>query len=791
MLVAIITFAAFVLNLYRSVHHVRALKASGRPVPRVAVAWAVFFGLVQLFIGVWAAIGLVQDDVVVALVLNFVFLLCGAVNRGTGQVVDRLQSVRLPCMPRVLSRVVRRGKKVPASKDAKDAKGTPAPAAPSTAKAATAPASAPAPARRATLGDHPIATSIALLLIAALLTCLGLEFPSNHDLGWMYPLCALLEWTLVAVLMLGSYFLLSRRAIVPAVLAFALWVVGVAEHFVITFKSMPIAPGDLSALSTAAAVAGSGYTYTLTPYCLYGLVFALLALLVCRVVGAMRPLKAERTRKRLIVNVLVGVVLLGGFVAHVTLVDYYNTLGIQVYTWRPLESYYREGFLPSFISGAQTIKPPRPKGYSVSHGRDLVTTYAKAYDKTAKNDANRAAAVKQFSDQKPTVITIMNETFSDLSIYDNLHANYQGPRFFKSLSDTLQRGRLYVSAYGGGTANTEFEYLTGNSMANLGSGVYPYTIYNLSRTPNLAAQFKKLGYKTTAMHPNHGTNWNRANVYQDFGFDQFLTINDFQGAETLRNMVTDRATYDKILSMLRSDSTPQFIFDVTMQNHSGYDTGLIPADKQVNYTIDGVSDPEVNEYLALIEQSDQALEYFVNQLRELDRPVILVFFGDHQPFFPSKFNDAWFTGEDEATHAERLWQTDYIIWANYDVAGRDQVSTADDLSTNFLGSTLLDLIGAPLTNYEKAHLSLRASMPAINATGYEDKSLRWYLSSAATHGNFKAGSDGANATKARDDFAMMQYYELFGDGKNIYTQHYQDAANETDPNLKPGTTQIK
>lgn len=107
-------------------------------------------------------------------------------------------------------------------------------------------------------------------------------------------------------------------------------------------------------------------------------------------------------------------------------------------------------------------------------------------------------------------------------------------------------GTLYVSAYGGGTCNTEFEFLTGNSMSYLGSGVYPYTIYDLLDTKNLAEQFKDLGYTTTAMHPNHGTNWNRENVYSGFGFDRFMTINDFQDAEKLRGMVSDAATYDKI-----------------------------------------------------------------------------------------------------------------------------------------------------------------------------------------------------------------------------------------------------
>lgn len=299
-----------------------------------------------------------------------------------------------------------------------------------------------------------------------------------------------------------------------------------------------------------------------------------------------------------------------------------------------------------------------------------------------------------------------------------------------------------MSAYGGGTANTEFEFMTGNSMANLGSGVYPYTIYNMETTGNLAEQFKSLGYSTTAMHPNHATNWNRENVYKDFGFDQFLSINDFQGADTLRGMVTDQATYDKILELLDQNADPQFIFDVTMQNHSGYDTGLLPVDKQMHLNIDTtdldaktVEDgtlSDVDEYVSCIEQSDQALRYFLNALNKLDRKVVVVFWGDHQPFFPSKFNDKWFTDEDDATHQERLWQTDYIIWANYDVAGCDQTSEVDDLSTNYLSTQLMQLIGAPLSDYQKAHMTLRESLPAINSVGYEDASLRWALSSNVT-----------------------------------------------------------
>lgn len=638
---------------------------------------------------------------------------------------------------------------------------------------------------------RPTAVCVMLLLLAGLFAMLGLETPSNHDLTWCYPLCILLEWALITAVMVGLFYLFQRRGGAPAFIAFLCWGIGMAQFFVITFKSMPIQPADLSALGTAAAVSG-GFTYIFSAFGLYGMTLLAISMLLCSLAGAFRPEPTKRNRRLLLTNLLIGALCLVGVGAHVTLIDYYNTLNITVYTWRPLESYYRQGFIPTFISSAQTIKPPVPKDYDMAKAEKLEKKLADEYDETAGKTQQRTDAEAQFAEEKPTVIAIMNETFSDLSIYQNMHAGYNGPQFFKNLSDTLSRGTLYVSAYGGGTCNTEFEFLTGNSMSYLGSGVYPYTIYDLLDTKNLAEQFKDLGYTTTAMHPNHGTNWNRENVYSGFGFDRFMTINDFQDAEKLRGMVSDAATYDKILEMLESDSAPQFIFDVTMQNHSGYDTGLLPPDKLNNYLIDGAVNNEVNEYLSLIEESDRALKDFVGKLRKLDRPVVLVFFGDHQPFFPDKYNNRWFTNEDKAEHNMRLWTTDYLIWANYDVAGNDQDSHVDNLSTNYLGTEMMNIIGAPLNDYQKAQLTLRSALPAINTTGYLDATGTIYLSSVKED---ESGGDAQTslqkALQARSEYATIQYYELFGDGKDVYTKLRQSAANETDPNLAPGTTQIK
>lgn len=116
----------------------------------------------------------------------------------------------------------------------------------------------------------------------------------------------------------------------------------------------------------------------------------------------------------------------------------------------------------------------------------------------------------------------------------------------------------------------------------------------------------------------------------------------------------------------------------------------------------------------------------------------------------------------------------------------------DNLSTNYLGTEMMNIIGAPLNDYQKAQLTLRNALPAINTTGYLDATGTIYLSSVKEDEN---GGDAhtslQKAMQARSEYATIQYYELFGDGKDVYTKLRQSAANETDPNLAPGTTQIK
>lgn len=619
-----------------------------------------------------------------------------------------------------------------------------------------------------------IPVALIALACAGALCVLAVELPHNFDLEEINALTVFVEWALLTTALVGLYFVGQRRCFLAALVPIASMCLGIAEYFVFLFKDQPLQPGDLLALGTAASVA-EGYIYTASAQCLWGITAGVLALLVCVVLAQFRrrpedlggaSLSPARRNAGVLANAIGGCVVLAAIVSNVTGVDYCSAYEVFYSSWNISWTYSAHAYIPTFIAGCQLMVPKKPAAYSAESAEALLADYAAAYDSSelssALNEA-RAAAEAQFGDVRPSIVAVMNETFSDLSIFDGMHAGYEGPQYFKSMSDCVSRGKFYTSVNGGGTTNTEFEFLTGASMANFGPGVYPYTVYNLTQTENLARFFSDLGYSTLAMHPQLGTNWNRVNAYRDLGFDDFLTYEDFAGADTLRGHVTDRATYDKVLEALESNPGPQFIFDVTMQNHSGYETGLLDENDMLHLDVDGESSQTIDEYVTVIRHSDEDLEYFINRLRELDRPVVLVFFGDHQPAMTPSYNNKWYPDEDEAIHARRVYQTDYIVWANYDVAGNDQVSEYSDVSASFLTSEFLQKIGAPLTDFQKAHLKLRRVLPEISAACYEDAEGSWHLPDV---------DSGVEATdQARSDFATLQYYQLFRDGKDIYCSH--------------------
>ncbi len=566
------------------------------------------------------------------------------------------------------------------------------------------------------------ARDVAALALSSVLSAYALELAWNDAFTELRLYYFAVSVAVVAAVTVLLYFLGLRTGVLASLVPVACTALGIAQHFVLSFKAAAILPSDLLAVGTAAAVS-AGYTYVLTERIVLSLFLCGLSLFLLSLIWPGRPADARRRAAGALADLALAGAVAGCLAAAYGSVGMEEDLGLVYDRWMPVATYRTGGFIPSFIAVAQDLPIPVPEGYSDDGARDALARLAAAYDAGAGASPERAEAVAQFEELKPTVIAVMDESFADLSVFEALaEAGYPGTVRLNSLPDALQRGALLTSVHGGGTANSEFEFLTGDSIAFVGTGKYPYQLYDLSDVDSLPRQLAGLGYATHAIHPQLGGNWNRETVYREMGFETFSTIEDFEGEPFFHAGNTDRSTYDRILDLLSEDDGPQFIFDVTMQNHGGYDAGTVPEDQLSSWAPAGVADEnllaQLNVYLTCAVASDRDLASFIEDLRALDRPVVLVFFGDHQPSVSSALNDALYPGEDPQAHQWRIYRSSYLVWANYDVAGNPQASATEEIGAAGLAAQVLHLIGAPLTDYQKALVASRAEIPALSAMGY-------------------------------------------------------------------------
>lgn len=571
-----------------------------------------------------------------------------------------------------------------------------------------------------------------------------MERPWNETLLSMEPYYIAVNLGVLAVLFVLVYLAGQRsRGAIAAFLAVCL-VAGIANHFVIAFKGQPVVPADLFALSTAASV-GSGYSFTLDAR----LVETLVVFAGACTLLAFLP-KVRATTRRVCVNTALAVAVTASFGWWMTSFDLEEAYGCTVDVWSVKESYAEQGSTLCFLKRFQDLSPAKPAGYDPAFVEEVLA------QQSGDTEAPAAEA------QQPTVIAIMNETFSDLSHYPGLAETDARPAaYYDIAASALESGEAYVSALGGGTCNSEFEFLTGSSMGYLGGGVYPYVLYDLEGTESLVSYFSSQGYATHALHPAESTNWRRNVVYEQLGFDEFSDQSAFEGADTLRGLTADRATYDHVLNLLARDENPQFIFDVTIQNHGGYDVGGIGDDLAVSVPLaDGSVSSELDEYTSCIQQADRDLAYLVNELNALDRPVVLCFFGDHQPGFSDWLFEATHDGSTAddlgLDSVQKRYSVPYMIWANDAARAQGAGTSLPDVgadartSLNYLGAKLVAATGQPLTSYQRFLLAVREVLPAINLNGFLTADGTWHWFGEETE-----------ADEAMQAYAAVQYDNLF------------------------------
>ena len=344
----------------------------------------------------------------------------------------------------------------------------------------------------------------------------------------------------------------------------------------------------------------------------------------------------------------------------------------------------RCGTSVAFLMELKYISVDKPDGYRADKAAALLASYD-----TAKETK---------PDRRPNIIVVMNEAFSDLSVLGDCETNQDYMPFLRSLqgSENTSTGWLNVSVLGGNTANTEFEFLTGHTMAFLPQGSVAYQQYVKNPTPSIPSHLKELGYQTVAMHPYYATGWDRNRVYPLLGFDEMHFLDDYSNINYVRKYTDDETCYRKIIDTYeQKGDTPLFVFNVTMQNHSPYTENFPDFTPDVSVT--GASSDSLNQYLSLIKRSDEALKSLIDYFQDAGEDTIIVFFGDHQPTMSVSRPIMKLKGKSTDNLSDEdnslYYKVPFLVWANFDIPESKGLET----SAGYVGADVLDNCGLPRT----------------------------------------------------------------------------------------------
>ena len=310
--------------------------------------------------------------------------------------------------------------------------------------------------------------------------------------------------------------------------------------------------------------------------------------------------------------------------------------------------------------------------------------------------------------ETPDIVVIMNESFADLRCYGAQIA----PEIYRDWDEILARsahGTAYSSVFGGNTPNAEYEFLTGDSLLFYTGTPIPYETAIRQDVPALPGLLAQLGSGTVAMHPNEGIVWSRERVYPKLGFERSVFLADYENTEMLRRYVSDQANYSQVLRVLEEADGPQFLFNVTIQNHGSYEEEDFA---DLNALLDSRTGySQTRQYLTLVKESGAALKEFLQQLEQRPRKTYVVFFGDHQPWVDEAFYSQYESGQDAQEHLR--YQVPYFIWCNQSQEEQQlPLCGLNDLQLYLAGQA-----GLPLTGYQKLLAQVAQRYPVVCAQG--------------------------------------------------------------------------
>lgn len=524
----------------------------------------------------------------------------------------------------------------------------------------------------------------------------------------------LFNFLLIGILELIFIVITNRVRLGTDIWAFICVMFNIVNHFVYEFRGTPVMASDIATVGTALEVA-DGYKIQFNFYTTVALVMLFDFIMLGRVIKCEPVFK--KVSHRLCGIAVMAIVSVTGF-SQLVMTDMVSNRGLYLSLFNPMRSYQQYGSIACFARGIKLSVPEKPNGYSLKKVEEITSKYT-----SDTVDPNK---------KRPNVIVVINEAFSDPQVLGDIETNEDYMPFIHDLmkNGNCVSGTTYASIVGGQTANTEYEFLTGNSMAFLPKGTVAFQLYLRHAMPSLVTELKSEGYTgNSATHLQKARNYNRDKAYPLLGFDKFYDYTNMGVPFVkMRNNATDQCTYDNIThdyeQQRKSTDAPYFGYTMTIQNHSSYDVPFDNFDDK-RIVVENADAPDLGYYLSLIKYSDEMFENLINYYKNTDEPTVILLTGDHQPRIHDESMDSITNGEWRNWNDEemmRRYEVPFLIWANYDIDKK----TVEKTSMNYLQTILMETIDGDLTGFQKFQQDLQKEIPVLTSNGYWGADGKFY-----------------------------------------------------------------
>ena len=551
---------------------------------------------------------------------------------------------------------------------------------------------------------HPVIRILFALVIP--LGCFYTFETLTHQMSTMIELAKRLNIAFYYWLFLFVFFIAGRTSISMAICVSAIAAIGVGNYFVVMFRSNPIVPWDIYSFETAMSVADN-YVFSVD----WALAEHIAMFILMLIVGVRTNIRLSKKILRPILTVAMCIPAYF-YISYLWQDNLERNTGLNDTLFNAKYMHSKDGFFVSFILDIHFLQIEEPKNYSDEYALSLLN--------------EQEVEKVETPEELPDIIAIMDETFSDPAVLGEFETNKDYMPFVHSIlrgevANTIS-GYTDVSVLGGNTANSEFEFLTGNSLAFFPNGSVPYLQYIRDGISTIVPQLEEYGYTTYGTHPYRAKGWNREFIYDLMGFDYRYFQGSFPFEDKLRNYVSDEADFKSILEWRNNTEGPFFMFNVTMQNHSNYGGDFDNFDPQIVAKFKNTSSNKyLNKYLSLMYETDQDVASLLSELSQSDRKTIVVFWGDHQPndYVVRPIYKEYGLDFDNQTYEQQQQRqkTPFFIWANYDI----QEQTNVEISLNYLNILLFETAGLQLDEYQTFRKNLwQGQIPMMNAVGYRN-----------------------------------------------------------------------